>query len=887
MFNPHLQLPLPTPPSGFLPPASDAQTPSAHFLGTSPHFQIVPLSAETLPLPLPPPVGLSSSVKDESNSTHSSTPGPDVIVTGSSCSPNPPPKASTSRTPYVPPPPPPPLRDPVALLVRSREGLAQLIGQGNIDARPSRQALPTMQKSGACSGCRAAKAKCSQDEPACTRCVTQQLDCTYPVFAKRGRKRTMTPNQALLENVHRDLEQALTLLRHSALSPPSSIETRTSPLPPLAPPLPAPPTHSYGAPTIEGGDDEDVESRELKTVIESPLAVLAHISSLKVSESTEEESGKSFLPKKDEAGPAEGYFATGLYQLRSDADPAYDPVNLGIISEETLTQLVNLYFANLHQFVFHLSPSIHTPQFLRDTSPFLTTALAYICATFDSAADAAVPALFHHLQLINTRIWAEGLKSLEIVQAYLLLIHWTPIANNWGDDRRWGWLGQAIRIATEIKLHKTLNQATYDFYRSVTPLGEDAFQQLSDDRARSWKLLFVAETAFCVSTGRLGSVSSLLTSWPGPPGPTNLAPSHPHYNLHALLELNKIYAKAIRVSNCVQDDEAASNPDLRSSFKAQWLQEQHDWELAWPHINAYVRLVASHNRTILLSMSLRFRGPVAPVLEECKASAHRTAQMAVGWPDQSFRWFTNLGVVIIAYAATLLLRIGATKPGPLDPAIRTLCSAISDKLLQIGEMRPNTRTLSTLHGTRIRTLLSASTSLPATSPPISPAAVPPSCIDLAYPPLTTQNLFPPTYPTQAQLASLALARGRGHSYPYPPPAAAPSAPAAASASAPHEPTSLFDLGQPQPQAQAPARGQPADSGLLWDFDLFHDHAPSTAASPQPLATATTAAVPPPADPPAAAAQGTWRGTTGDALDWVHRNALETDWIHAEPGAWAW
>lgn len=53
------------------------------------------------------------------------------------------------------------------------------------------------------------------------------------------------------------------------------------------------------------------------------------------------------------------------------------------------------------------------------------------------------------------------------------------------------------RIATEIKLHKKINTITYDFYRSVTPLGEGAFAALSDTRAWSWKLLFVAEIA-CV-----------------------------------------------------------------------------------------------------------------------------------------------------------------------------------------------------------------------------------------------------------------------------------------------------------------------------------------------------------------------------------------------------
>lgn len=51
------------------------------------------------------------------------------------------------------------------------------------------------------------------------------------------------------------------------------------------------------------------------------------------------------------------------------------------------------------------------------------------------------------------------------------------------------------RIATEIKLHKTINSLTYEFYRSVTPLGPGASDALNDARAWTWKLLFVAEIA--------------------------------------------------------------------------------------------------------------------------------------------------------------------------------------------------------------------------------------------------------------------------------------------------------------------------------------------------------------------------------------------------------
>lgn len=57
--------------------------------------------------------------------------------------------------------------------------------------------------------------------------------------------------------------------------------------------------------------------------------------------------------------------------------------------------------------------------------------------------------------------------------------------------------GTDRRIATEIKLYRALNAANYDFYRSVTPLSDGAYQELADSRAWSWKLLFVTEIA-CV-----------------------------------------------------------------------------------------------------------------------------------------------------------------------------------------------------------------------------------------------------------------------------------------------------------------------------------------------------------------------------------------------------
>lgn len=103
-------------------------------------------------------------------------------------------RSATQHDPtQPPPPPPPPLSDPRALLQRSLQGLYQLVSTGNFDARPSRQGPGPPPRSGACAACRTAKAKCNQQEPACDRCVKMKVECTYPVFNKRGRKRTRTP----------------------------------------------------------------------------------------------------------------------------------------------------------------------------------------------------------------------------------------------------------------------------------------------------------------------------------------------------------------------------------------------------------------------------------------------------------------------------------------------------------------------------------------------------------------------------------------------------------------------------------------------------------------------------------------------------------------------
>ncbi|GAA6023373.1 hypothetical protein JCM10207_002522, partial [Rhodosporidiobolus poonsookiae] len=445
------------------------------------------------------------------------------------------------------------------------------------------------------------------------------------------------------------------------------------------------------------------------------------------------------------------------------------------------------------------------------------------------------------------------------------------------------------RIATEIKLHKSLNSATYDFYRSVTPLGEGAYEALSDTRDWSWKLVFVTEIALCVSTGRTGSVQGLSVSTPGAPLAPRLEPGDANYDLTALIHLNRIYAKAIVHSNSLQDSETGHAAELRQTFKAEWQRDLHAWATTWTAINPLVRLVAQHNTTILLSISLRFKGPVAPVLEECRLSALETAKMAVLWDSavadegeggqegegkgESLRWAGNLVVVNIAYAATLLLRIKAVK-GPIDAETRLLCARVADVLTRIGEMRPTVRTLATVHGTRIHALLAAD--LPkhaavaaaaahaAASKPGSPlrhSAVPSAANTAPPSPLPgPPSPLPPSLPGLDPTADLAPSLAV-------PPHAPPHA-----ASFP----SLFDL-------------TPSDSHLLWD--LFDDHSSSThpfsatAGVGAGMGFASAAAL---ELGGGAGVGGEGAGQEGRGTDaWLWKSASDQDWLSSEPGAWAW
>lgn len=95
--------------------------------------------------------------------------------------------------------------------------------------------------------------------------------------------------------------------------------------------------------------------------------------------------------------------------------------DLSLIYSSLLINPFCSFFREMSLFFWILTPSLHTPSFIRSISPFLATALAATAAQFCPFSGHLTRGLEAHARYLSTRIFMEGLKSIEIVQGYLFL----------------------------------------------------------------------------------------------------------------------------------------------------------------------------------------------------------------------------------------------------------------------------------------------------------------------------------------------------------------------------------------------------------------------------------------------------------------------------------
>ncbi|RSH85388.1 hypothetical protein EHS25_004784 [Saitozyma podzolica] len=173
----------------------------------------------------------------------------------------------------------------------------------------------------------------------------------------------------------------------------------------------------------------------------------------------------------------------------AETDFSQDPNLQGLLTGEDFNRLVALYFTKLRPFFLHLDPNVHTPNFLRVNSPFLTTAIAAVAASYDPGSFLLAPRLEDHAHYLASRAFAQGDKSTEVVQAFLTMVHWASCpSEDWLGNRSWMYQGQAMRLACEIRLDLLPDRKLLNTYRHTRGLTKDELDKLGSSRQKTYLL---------------------------------------------------------------------------------------------------------------------------------------------------------------------------------------------------------------------------------------------------------------------------------------------------------------------------------------------------------------------------------------------------------------
>ncbi|KAH8813625.1 fungal-specific transcription factor domain-containing protein [Flagelloscypha sp. PMI_526] len=294
----------------------------------------------------------------------------------------------------------------------------------------------------------------------------------------------------------------------------------------------------------------------------NPLGLLAEASLANRRSSTESMNAAGFVarnaaipsPGVDPSGSTRlgvasaNYFKPGPMTIlplrRLYIERQIQPEMLTFTSKEQVMRLFNIFFDNINAHVPLLEREFHTPALVCSRSPFLLTTICAIAAKFLPAEENVItlqpsttnsptnghssnpPSANLHQRLIDLAkklaysVPAAGYKSVEIVQAYLLLAQWgCGAVERYEQDRTWGLLGMGIRMATDLNLHrKSLSSLSRP--RSIlpgtelggSPNGNGTVDQKTveerqrvreiHNRERTWVVCFCLDRSFSAQLGK-------------------------------------------------------------------------------------------------------------------------------------------------------------------------------------------------------------------------------------------------------------------------------------------------------------------------------------------------------------------------------------------------
>ena len=212
---------------------------------------------------------------------------------------------------------------------------------------------------------------------------------------------------------------------------------------------------SYASPSqsADGDDDSDSQGRSpveiypakmirkenfFKTILNNPEDAVPSLSSAGFRGSSRTPPSSSAYHKHAQSHSSSRSFPAPL---------GPDPITTGIMDENQAAVLFDLVFLRLNPFINLFDPALHSVHYVRSRCPFLFTTLLMAGAKFFK------PEMYRPCQKVandlSVRAFAEGWKSVEVVQAFACLVYWREP----DDTRTWTYIGYvSIRRRRRVSL---------------------------------------------------------------------------------------------------------------------------------------------------------------------------------------------------------------------------------------------------------------------------------------------------------------------------------------------------------------------------------------------------------------------------------------------------
>ncbi|SPO36640.1 uncharacterized protein PSFLO_02111 [Pseudozyma flocculosa] len=176
-------------------------------------------------------------------------------------------------------------------------------------------------------------------------------------------------------------------------------------------------------------------------------------------------------------------------------------LTLGIVTSEEVLDLFRIFFHHCSQHMLLLDADWHTPTFICSRSPFLFTCICTVASKFYERRPDLHAKCLGLVKNLAFAVMSRGFKSIEIVQGFLLLSMWNQPAERFEEDMTWLFSGIAIRIATDLNLHR---KSVASFSGNPSPDDPAVLDREREilNRERTWYMCFIVDRSISAQMGK-------------------------------------------------------------------------------------------------------------------------------------------------------------------------------------------------------------------------------------------------------------------------------------------------------------------------------------------------------------------------------------------------